>query len=327
MLWDVIQAIATQQYGLITRWQLLEAGATDAWIQWAVGGGRLKRVRRGVYSTAGAPPHRQAIMAACLAAGSSGAVSHLAAAALRGAEQVLGDRLELTTFDDRDHRLAGVITHRSKLDAARAITSHEYLPVVVPALTVVQVAQTCHPHLVKSVANDLVKRNWTDFQDILDWVDLSDRRHRQALRELCLRALDVGGHDNSPAARDLCARLKEAGAADFAVDYQVDTLDGIVLVDIAWPPDRLGLEYNGGRDHDGPLARDDDDRRRNTLVAMGWRILDANRGMTHEEIIRWVVQDTGGRHRPPPTAPRPRPASAASSSREAVHWPPRRGDS
>jgi hypothetical protein len=288
MMWDVIQAISGTQHGLITRAQALAAGASDAWLMWALRDGRLRRVRQGVYALVGSPSERQALMAACLAAGPSAAVSHLAAAAQWGAEQVLGGRLEVTTFDNRDHRLPGVITHRSKLAATTAITSHAYLPVVVPALTVVQLAKTCHPHLVKSIANDLVKRHWTTFHAILDWVDVTDGRHHVALRALCREALDVGGHDDSPAARTLCRRLTEAGLPPFEVDYQVETPDGVLLIDIAWPRSRLGLEYNGGRDHDGLLARADDSRRRNRLVAVGWRILDANRGMTHQQIIQWV---------------------------------------
>jgi hypothetical protein len=289
MLWDVILKLTVCQYGLVTRPQVLAAGGTDEWLRWAVRDGRLTRVRPGVYAIAGAVHEHQPLMSASLAAGETAAVSHLAAAALWGAEQVLSGRVEITTFDNRQHKIPGVVTHRSSLDATRAITRHLNLPVVVPPLTVVQLAETQSPYLVKRVANDLVKRHWTNFPAILEWVDMVGDRRRQPLRELCLRAIEVGGHYDSPAARMLCEKLTRAGAGPFELDYPVDTPGGRLLIDIAWPRSLLGLEYNGVRDHQHPLARVDDPRRHNRLVAMGWRLLDANRGMTHDEIVRWVL--------------------------------------
>jgi hypothetical protein len=289
MLWDVIRALTEIQYGLVTREQILDAGGTASWINWAVRTGRLKRVRQGVYAIAGVAPDHQPLMAACLAAGPSAAASHLAAAALWGAEQVKGGRLEITTFDNRDHRLPGVITHRSRLDPANATTAHHNVPIVVPALTVVQVAATCHPALVKGIAHDLVKRHWTDFPAILAWIDIVGDRGRRDLRDLCLRAINVGGHDDSPPARRLAESLRRAGVPKFELDYQVQTPDGVLRIDIAWPPIRVGLEYNGARDHETPLAQHDDARRRCRLAAMGWLMLDANRGMTDEEVVGWVV--------------------------------------
>jgi len=290
MLWNVIQAITAAQYGLITREQVLAAGGSVDWLKWALRTGRLIRVRQGVYAIAGVAPDHQGLMAACLAGGGSAAASHLAAASLWGAEQVKAGRLEVTTFDNRDHRLPGVITHRSRLEPTEAMTTHGNLPIVVPPLTVVQVAQTSDPVLVKSIANDLVKRHWTGFPAILRWVEIvGDRRRTAALRDLCLRAIDVGGHDDSPPARRLAESLRRAGVAPFELDYQVETPDGVLRIDIAWPRVRVGLEYNGARDHDTPLARDDDARRRCRLAAMGWCMLDANRGMTDGEVVGWVV--------------------------------------
>ncbi|MDQ6616859.1 MAG: type IV toxin-antitoxin system AbiEi family antitoxin domain-containing protein [Actinomycetota bacterium] len=307
MIWDVIQAIAAQQHGLISRDQALSAGASVSWVRWAVKDGRLRRVRQGVYVVVGSASEHQPLMAACLAGGPTAAASHLAAAAVWGAEQVLGGRLEISTFDNRHHRIPGVITHRSRLDPARAVGRHLNLPVVIPPLTVVQVASAYHPHLVKSVANDLVKRHWTRFPEILAWIDLVGGRRQQHLRDLCLRAIDVGGHDDSPAARRLCERLIRAGAAPFEIDYQVQTPEGIVLIDIAYVKPKLGIEYNGDPDHDGPLARCHDARRRNRLAAMGWRMLDANRGMTHDEIVRWVLAALAATRQPQPQHPAPDP--------------------
>lgn len=225
MLLDAIQAFTTQQHNLVTRSQVLSAGASVEWLRWAVRDQRLLRYRQGVYVVAG--------MAACLAARPSSAASHLAAAAIWGADQVKAGKVGITTFDNRFHRLPGVISHRSRLDGAAAITRRFNIPVVVAPLTVVQVAETCHPHLAKNVANSLVKRNWTNFKSILRWIDAVDDGRTPALREMCLRAIGVGGHTDSPAARQLGEKLIAAGVPPFEMDYPVETPEGLVLLDYA----------------------------------------------------------------------------------------------
>jgi len=288
MYWDAIRMLTARQHNLVTRSQILALGGTVGGIRWALRDQRLAQLRHGVYAVAGATSEYQPIMGACLAAGPASAASHLAAAAIWGADQVKAGKLEITTFDNGFHRLPGVITHRSRLDAATAITRRLNIPIVVPPLTVVQVAETCHPHLAKNVANSLVKQNWTNFNSILEWIDAVDDGRTPALRDMCLRAAGLGGHFDSPAARTLGEGLLAAGVPPFEMDYPVDTPDGLVLLDYAWPSPMLGLEYNGAADHDPLLAKARDARRRAHLTAMGWRMLDANSAVTHAEVVQWV---------------------------------------
>jgi very-short-patch-repair endonuclease len=157
---------------------------------------------------------------------------------------------------------------------------------------VVQVADISHPALVKSVANDMVKMNWTSFDMILGWSNRAGAptRGQLALRDLCHRAIDLGGHMDSPAARDLGYALIAAGAGGFETNYQVKTAAGLVLIDYAWPYPKVGLEYNGDRDHGSRLAKRDDARRRALLTNLGWRIFDANSAVAHAEVVRWVLE-------------------------------------
>lgn len=283
-----------RQHGLVTHTQMLASGETIESIRWAVRDSRIMHYRdrdhdrRGVYSLVGVWSEYQPIMAACLAAGPTAAASHLGGAALWGVEQVKAGRVEITTFDNRVHRLPGVIVHRSRLDPKAAMTTRFNIPTVVPALVVVQLATTCSPYLVKKVANDLVKRNWTSFRSIREWSDIVGGGRQTELRELCDRAIDLGGHRDSPAARTLGERLKAAGAAPFEMDYRVETPEGDLLIDFAWPGPKVGLEYNGATDH-ASWARADDARRRSRLAAVGWRMLDANSGITYDEIVGLVL--------------------------------------
>ncbi|MDQ1429261.1 MAG: hypothetical protein QOK39_2737, partial [Acidimicrobiaceae bacterium] len=238
----------------------------------------------------GAASEHEALMGACLAAGPAAAASHRASAALWGAEQVLAGPIDITSFDDRYHRLPGVTAHRSRLDPAMAVTHRFGIPIVVAPLTVVQLADAnFHSRLVTSVANDLVKRNWTTFRTILAWADLVGGRRQQALQDLCRRAIDLGGHADSPAARRMGEKLKSAGAPPFEMDYPVETPEGIVLIDYAWRGPKVGLEYNGARDHDHLGAKGADAYRRARLAALGWLMFDANSAVSHDEMIRLVL--------------------------------------
>ncbi|MGH9126746.1 MAG: hypothetical protein ACRDZ8_18750, partial [Acidimicrobiales bacterium] len=290
MLWNVITVLAATQLGFVARWQVIEAGGTDDWIRWMVHQGRLVHVRYGVYAVAGASQEGHDLMAACLACGPKAAASHLAAARLWGAEQVIDGHVQVTTFDNRRHEVVGVTLHKSRLDLDVAVTKCADVPVVVPGLAIVQCAKTSDPDLVQRIVNDLVQRNVTTFAEILAWIDLAHDGHRPALRALCEQAIRVGGHYDSPACRALCIRLTKAGATGFQLNYQVTDAYGVLLVDIAWPPDKVGLEYNGARDHDNPLARAKDVRRRNRLAAAGWTMLEADRTMSSDEIVRWALQ-------------------------------------
>ncbi|MGH9124096.1 MAG: type IV toxin-antitoxin system AbiEi family antitoxin domain-containing protein [Acidimicrobiales bacterium] len=287
IIWHAITATAGTQQGLVTTAQVLQAGGTEDWIRWAVRAGRLVRIHRGVYAVAGSTSDDQALLAACLALGPTAAASHLAGVAVWGTAHVL-PCLEVTTFDHQQRRLAGVTTHSSRLDRTDAVTTCRNLPVVVPALAVVQVARASHPDLVARVANDLVKRHVTTFDDVLAWIDRAHDGPRPNLRTLCERALAVGGHFDSPACRVICERLTRAGLTGFTLDYQVTDDDGVMLVDIAWPPPKVGIEYNGARDHDNPLARAKDARRRNRLAAAGWTMLQADRTMSPDDVVRWA---------------------------------------
>jgi very-short-patch-repair endonuclease len=297
MDWIRIHELTTRQHHLVTTGQLYTLGATEEAIGWAVTDARLHRVRQGVYALAGSKPTAyQALMAAVLAAGSTSAASHLAAAWLWGSEHVAEGPPEVTSFDGRARDLQGVRTHRSKLDAAAAISSRFGIPVCVAGLTVVQLASATTATFAERVADDLVKRNCTNFGEILAWTKRVRRRNSKALREYCERALQVGGHDNSPAARKLGESLIAAHLCPFFADYHLDTPDGELVIDYAWPPARVGLEYNGYRDHGSTRsAFDRDARRLCRLSALGWRVLPVTSAMTHQEVIAWVAQALAGR--------------------------------
>jgi predicted transcriptional regulator of viral defense system len=75
--------VAARQHGLFSVTQAKQIGVSNAQLLRAEAAGQLRRVRRGVYATAGVPPTRwEQIIGAALAAGPEAIVSHASAAAV-----------------------------------------------------------------------------------------------------------------------------------------------------------------------------------------------------------------------------------------------------
>jgi very-short-patch-repair endonuclease len=91
------------------------------------------------------------------------------------------------------------------------------------------------------------------------------------LRRL-LAELERGAQAESE--RLLHAILRRAGVRGWRAQYRVRIGRRIAYVDVAFPAQRLAIEVDGRRHHDGASERFEDDRdRQNDLVATGWRVL------------------------------------------------------
>jgi predicted transcriptional regulator of viral defense system len=79
---DQIATVARRQHGVVTRAQLLGLGLRTGAVRRRTTSGRLHRLHRGVYLVGPIMPARAREMAAALACGPGGVVSHLSAASL-----------------------------------------------------------------------------------------------------------------------------------------------------------------------------------------------------------------------------------------------------
>jgi hypothetical protein len=262
---------------LIATRQFIDAGGTEGSLKWAIKDRWLEPYRwRGVYRVVGsAPVLYQPLMGACLAAGNDAFACGLGAAWAYGAPDI-APRLEIATVG-RDVRLEGVISRKPRILWPEHITTRHNIPIVSPALCVVQVGRD-HPYLSELVASNFSSRGLASFEEMLLALETTDGRGRgsRALRKYLLRELEVPGHEDSPPARALGRALQRAGLGPFDTQFFVDTGEGIVFLDFAWAWAKVGIEYLGQRDHGSTQAQiEKDARRRARLAAVGWTILDA----------------------------------------------------
>jgi very-short-patch-repair endonuclease len=292
-----VEKLTARQQSLFATWQV---DATEDALKWAVRDRWLQPYRwRSIYRIAGANPTLyMPLMGACLAGGPRVAAGGLGAAWLYGAPDV-APALELLAFGDRA-RLPGVRCRQTQLDAGELLTVRHGIPVVIAPFCVVQLAGPW-PLLVPAVANNLVARGLTTFRGIVECLDEFAPRGpgSTALRTFCLRELEVRGHDDSPAARALGRALNSAGLGGYETQLKVEDKEGLLFIDFAYTPMKVGIEYLGRKDHGTTVNQmERDARRRARLAALGWVILDATGGMSHTEVIRWTAATLAIRQKP-----------------------------
>jgi very-short-patch-repair endonuclease len=87
--------------------------------------------------------------------------------------------------------------------------------------------------------------------------------------------------------------LVRLGAPEFVLQYTVRDGAGarIKRVDVAWPVQRTILELDGVAYHDLTAARDEDERVRARMRALGWRVVVARRADLGGGLLPGLVRD------------------------------------
>ena len=137
----MIATLATLQYGVVSRAQLLTAGIGPGAIATRLKRHQLHPLHRGVYAvghTALVPLARE--MAAVLACGPGAMLSHRTAAWLWGLLELAGELIEVTV--PRSHRRRrGLRVHRSRSLAPVDARIHRGIPVTSPERTLLDLAE------------------------------------------------------------------------------------------------------------------------------------------------------------------------------------------
>lgn len=270
-----VARLASRQHGAFSRTQAMGEGCSQDMVTTRLGSRRwLPTGLRGVYRIAGHPvtwQHR--VMAACLSC--PGAVaSHLTAAALFGLVAP-PDEPHVTAPPTASARRRGVVVHRSPLVAADRCAVQR-IPATVPARTLVDCAQLLDaPALMAIVDSALCRRLTTPMalQRAARSVSPDGARRGLALLREVLGVWTDGIQPGSAAEMRLLRRIDRWGLP--RPDKQVELLDAagrfVARLDLGWPDQRAGLEYDG-RDHHGPRQWEADEVRQARIEALGWRV-------------------------------------------------------
>ncbi|HEX2272566.1 MAG TPA: type IV toxin-antitoxin system AbiEi family antitoxin domain-containing protein [Acidimicrobiales bacterium] len=272
-----LRRLAARQHGLVSRSQVRALGLTARQVDRRTADGVLVAVRRGIYRVAGSPSSpEQALLAACMAAGSGAVASHRSAAALWELRGVDWPRPELTVPIDRRPGVPGVTVHRSVMLGRPDVTRHRRIPVTTPARTLLDLGAVA-PELVEPAMEDALFRSLVSLSSLrrtLDRVGAHGRGGTAVLRDLVDQRARGTAPTESPLEDALVALLRKHRLPEPVRQHPVTVGGGRWLrLDLAYPAARLGIEADGRRWHSGRADFQADRERGNLLVARGWTVL------------------------------------------------------
>ena len=275
--WRQIAGRAAAQLGLVSGRQLREAGWPRPRVARAVIAGLLVPVRRDVFALAGTPPSAgQPLMAACLAAGPDAVASHRSAAWLHRVPDALPDDLDVTVPGGPPPRLHGVAGHSPRrLDAAEIVRA-DGIPATSAARTVVDLSAMYSAFRLARALDHVLRTHRCRLDEVRASFDRVAGRGRAGTAAL-RRLLEEREEGLKPGDSDLEVKvvraLRRAGLPPPVQGHQVVVGRRVFVLDLAWPPARLGIEVDGFAPHATRTAFDRDRERGMVLLAAGWRIV------------------------------------------------------
>ncbi len=266
----LIASIATRQYGVVSRAQLLGAGITDGAITTRVRRFGLHPLHRGVYAvghTALVPLARE--MAAVLACGEGAVVSHRSAASsLWHLIAVIDDLIDIT-IPRSNRRRPGLRVHRSRALHPEDTQVLRGIPVTSVARTLVDLAEVVSDRELEAALDEATTRRLTTTASVSAAVErLHGRRGTSRLKRLLERGAEPA-FTRSEAEERLLALIRAATLAPPEVNARV----GRHTVDFVWREQRLIVETDGYRFHSTRTAFERDRVRDAELTTAGFRVI------------------------------------------------------
>jgi hypothetical protein len=304
-----IQRLADEQYGVVSRSQLLELGLGRRTIDDRIGLGRLHPIYRGVYSTVGLRllTRNGRWMAAILVCGPGAVLSHRAAAALWGMRG--GTAIEITV-PRALHRRRGIRLHRADLPDDEVTTQHGIPTTTVPR-TLLDLSAVVQRDEWRSALRQAEQLRLTDRL----WLgDLVERYPRKPGIPIVRAVVEEAQHGMAIVRSDLEERfqafLLDAG---FPLPKTNVLIEGDE-VDCAWPGQRLIVELDSRTFHDVPDAFEADRARDRRLEQpAGVWFASPGGGCTSRGTSWRPTSGACSSSAPPPRAPAPAPPARSRS--------------
>jgi predicted transcriptional regulator of viral defense system len=278
---QAIAEISARSHGLVGQIHLDLLDVSHEAVAHRVARGRWIRVHDGVYRVAGAPRSWEAdVLAACWAGGTRACASHRSAAALHGLPGGRRDVVEITCPRWHRARHDGLITHESPPDLLDDVVLVQGIPCTSVERTLFDIAALGRTRTLELAIDSALRRELTSVDSLVHTGKRLCRRGRigsalfrsaVATRE---RSAPLPGSEPE---RLLAMALVEQGLAQPELQYVVRDPDGafVARVDLAYPEDRILIEYDSYQEHTGKLALVRDSARRNAVTALGFHMLTA----------------------------------------------------
>ncbi|MFT3865367.1 MAG: type IV toxin-antitoxin system AbiEi family antitoxin domain-containing protein [Solirubrobacterales bacterium] len=262
-------ALASRQYGVVTREQLNNLGYSEAAIGRAVASGRLHALHRRVFAVGhqGLSPHGLC-MAAVLFRGSGALISFQSAAWLWGLERKLEIPVHVSVRW-RGHAQDAIGLHHCPALRSEDIAETERLPVTGVARTLLDHASEVKGMRLERAIDRADRLGLLDLAAV-DRITEEVRGHRG--RRPLLRALVVyreKGFTRSGGEKRMLAVLADAGVRLPAVNCFVEGYE----LDFYWERERLAVELDSWEFHRDRRSFEEDRKRQEDLAMAGIEVI------------------------------------------------------
>ena len=265
-----ITELAAVQHGVVGRAQLREAGFSEAAIDRRIRDGRLHPIHAGVYAV-GHPnvSVEGRWMAAVLAAGEEGVLSHRSAGALWG---ICADAASFTetTSPERHDRRPGLRPHRGTLGADE-VTVLRGIPVTTIERTIVDLAAVLPRHRLARAVHQAEIHRLLDVHSLTSLMERHRGRRGIARLRLTLAELaQTGARVTRSELEDrFLAFVARAGIRAPETNVPLDVDGRWFEVDCLWRAEGVVVELNGYAVHGTRRAFETDSERLRALQAAG----------------------------------------------------------
>jgi very-short-patch-repair endonuclease len=235
----------------------------------------------GVYRMPGAPhTWKGSLLAAVRAASPPAAISHRSGGALYELPGGRRDLVELTCARWRRTKCAGLVVHERVRAHGRDITEVDGIPVVRAELVVLELAGLRpFPDYVERVVQAARRQRLITYESTREMFFRHARRGVRGVQVLraVLDEWDPAQQPTESEMETLLLRALISNGIHAMPQYEIVDRTGtfVARVDFALPAQRIAIEYDSMQEHSDEFQLARDARRRNRIVAAGWRVLTA----------------------------------------------------
>jgi hypothetical protein len=300
-MWDEarLRQRAGDQHGLLTRTELLSLGATPDEIRHKLGSRRLEVRHPGIYYLDSIPPTwKTTVLAAVLGAGPDALASHRCAAVLWEMDGIYGRVVELTVPYAESPEPDGAIVHRTRRLNPTAVA--DSIPVTNAERTIFDLASMLPQRVVEKAARSAVHRGLTTPEKLDIAVGTFGGRGVTGTKKM-RRIVQVVADDESGSVAEIDLKyvIWDAPVPTPIQQFQIRLPgDSNAYPDFSWPDRMRIVEVDGFGAHGTPELLQNDLRRQNSLMELGWEIrrftateIRDEPGRVRDELTRFVNSD------------------------------------
>lgn len=276
-----IAVFSDVQDGLVTTGQLRQIGVDRSCQSRLAARGVLTRVHRGVWRLVGAPTTwKQQVRAATLVGGSPRpAASHRSALRLNGLRS--DSAVEVSIAYPAIRQIDGVVVHRS-IDLVDAdLVEIDGIRATSVARALVDAGLIFPQHEIQRLVDHAVATDLTTKSALIEVRRRVGEHGRNGVGKLDLAIAglpeEADGMESGPEVA-LLRILKRAGLPAPLPQFKITIGGTSRRIDLAYPKAKLALEYDGKDVHTRVEQFEDDRRRQNSLVLLGWSVLRYTNG-------------------------------------------------